>query len=122
MPTLDRESFRKIVDRPIVEVDMGAFSGWEGITVLLRAMDGTRRRVFELHYADMPKGEKLPEFYREMLLRECIVSPDGELVFTDDEALVEMAEKNSAALDLLYQRALKMNGLEVKSVEEAAKN
>lgn len=122
MPTLDRESFRKIVDRPIVEVDMGAFEGWEGITVLLRAMDGTRRRALELQWVDLPKGEKLPELYRERVLRQCIVSPDGEPVFTDDEALVEMASKNAAAIDHLYQRASRMNGLEAKSVEEAAKN
>lgn len=122
MPTLDRENVKAIVDRPIVEVDMGAFPGWEGITVLLRAMSGPLRRAIELQWVSLPKGEKLPELYRERVLAKCIVSPDGEPVFTDEADLIELAAKNSAAIEHLYQRAAEMNGLQAKAVEEAAKN
>ena len=122
MPKLDRENFRAIDDRKTVEVEMGQFPGWEGMTVLLRPMNGVLRAAVEREWVAVPKGQKLPELYRERVLARCIVGDDGEPIFTDENDLVEMSQKSGAAFDYLYMRAAAMNGLLAKSVEEAAKN
>lgn len=122
MPTLDRENFKAIDDRKTVEVDMGAFPGWEGLTVLLRPMSGTLRAECEREWLALPKGEKLPPLYREKVLARCIVGPDGLPIFDDAESVASMSERSGAAIAHLYDIAAKQNGLNAKAVEDEAKN
>jgi hypothetical protein len=121
MPLLDRSTLNTIQDRPNVDVDMSAFPGWEGVTVRLRAITGTQRAAIEREWLDLPEGTKLPDKYKERVLARCIVGEDGEPAFTVDD-VTALSAKSGAAIDHIYATAAKMNGLDKKSVEDAAKN
>lgn len=121
MPVLTKDTLPKINDRPTVEVDMSRFAGWEGITVLLRAMEGTQRAEVEKEWLAMPAGEQLPPNFKERVLCRCIVDESGETVFTYAD-IGALAAKNGAAIDHVYKKAAEMNGLNATAVEDAAKN
>ena len=122
MPILTRDSFKAINDRPPQEVDMSQFTGWEGVTVLLRPLSGVLRSEIEREWINLPAGEKLPPQFKERVLARCIVGEDGAVLFDSPEGIAELAEKNGSAIEHLYTIAAKANGLTKTAVEDAAKN
>jgi hypothetical protein len=58
---------------------------------------------------------------RAKLVALSLVDEDGNSQFTLDEA-VALGKKNSDAIDRIYRAALKLNGMDAKSVEELEKN
>jgi hypothetical protein len=134
--TLGRATVKEIFDRPIVSVSMDGIAGWDGVEVKLQAMNGELRFETEQEWMAAPKGS-LPPDYKERVLARCIVDDEGKLVFgtlsadtktgrgtvaiTDDDVKT-LRNFSGAAVDRIYSRAAKINGLDSKSVDEAAKN
>jgi hypothetical protein len=92
---------------------------WGGRTVLVRGLSGTERDDWEASIRKIrpsltKKGEQeivLDQANaRAKLLVKCIVTREGERVFTDKQAPA-LGRKNGKALDRLYDVASRLSGL-----------
>ena len=115
MPALSRAQILAANDRKPVEVDVPEWGG----TVMLQVMSGQERESIEREWTST--SEKLIPFYKEKMLVRCISGADGEPLFSEED-LVALGAKNASTIDTLFKRAMRLNGFEKDSVEEAAKN
>jgi hypothetical protein len=92
---------------------------WGGI-VRLRVMTGTDLDGWEVaSFNAQKKGGDL--HVRAGLVARCAVDKQGKRLFTNKEA-VELGKKSGKALNRLYEKALKMNGISEEESKEIEKN
>jgi hypothetical protein len=93
-------------------------SEWGG-TVRLKMMTGTERDAYESSI--FKQGKANFANIRAKLLARCLVDDKGNRMFKDID-IEALGAKSSRVLDLLFDRAQKLNGLGIKDKEELIKN
>ena len=91
---------------------------WGG-DVFIRTMTGQERDTWEV-YAQQQMTAKTVNI-RARLAAICLCDEAGARLFTDAETKT-LAEKSGAALDRVYEAAVKLNGLSGEEVENIEKN
>lgn len=94
-----------------------------GVTVYLRTMTGAQRDAFEASlYTTDKQGNRQASFenMRARLLARVMVDEGGERLFDHrkDSEIVALGGKSAAALDRLFDRAQKLNGIGDEDVED----
>jgi len=111
---LSRDEIRAVDDIKRVSV---AVEEWDG-DVPIRALSVRLRQVFVKLYDGVDDPEVPADVW---LALNCACTDDGDRLF-DDSDLDWLLDKASAALQLIGQKCLELNGLEEGAVEEAEKN
>ena len=110
-------------DLPIEEVRTPEW-GQVGIPVVwIRTMSGTERDAFEEEILLGEPGEKRqldPRNIRARFAVKVICDKDGQRIFGDEDADL-LGAKSSCALDRVFHKAQKLNGLRAEDVETLAK-
>lgn len=89
---------------------------WGG-SVFLRVMTVAERDAHELEWLN--NKEKGVANFRAKFLARCLCDEKGERLFTDDE-VGQLATKNAAVMNRLWDKAMKHNALTQADVEELA--
>jgi hypothetical protein len=116
MTYLNREQILNAKDSKTQEVDVPEWGG----KVLVGTMSGRARDAYEKAIVSA-NGSLDRTNIRAKLCAACIVDEKGKLVF-DEKDLDALGNKSAAALDRVFEVALKLNGFSDKDVEELAKN
>ncbi len=107
-----RDHAQEIVDVP----------EWGG-AVIVRTMTGSERDSLELevskHRTPDGKGTTVDNFRARVLIR-CIVDERGDTIFSHEE-LAQLASKSAAAIERLFDVALRLNGMTQRDVDELGK-
>jgi len=119
MTLLSRDAILAADDIPQETVDVPEWGG----QVLVRGLTGTQRDAFEGEMAER-NGKKLSMNIRNIrarLVSRTLIDEDGDLLFgpADVDAL---GEKSAAALDRVFDVALRLSGMSPDDVEEMAAN
>ena len=92
-----------------------------GGMVRIRVMTGAARDAFNEYLQSFGEEKRPASAVNAALLVQTCIDEEGAPMFTMDE--IEMLrDKSAAALDVLTEAAMRLNGLGVKAVEDAAKN
>lgn len=110
---LDRNAIFKIVDLEVKEVAMPEWSG----SVCVRGLTARERDQFEASVGIAANLDNLRA--RLVVLTAC--DKEGKRIFTDADT-EELGEKNSQAVDRLFEVARKMSGMTDADVEELEGN
>jgi len=104
---------------------------WGGV-VLVKSMSGSDREEYDKTMAqcsnieDGEDGVKFGEVdwkrLRSKTLELCMVGEDGARILSEDQAILLMDTKSSAALDIVLDHISKENGLRADAGEEAKKS
>lgn len=114
----------KLEDRPIERVDFpDNIPGWGGRHVYIRTIGGKDRDNFDLSFVDLETGKVRggEKNVRARLVACCACSRDGIRMFSDKQ-VEALGTKNGAALDLIYERARKLNRMGEKDIQELVGN
>lgn len=105
-------------DRPVVDV---AVPEWGG-TVRLQSMTGEQRDLFDQAFADSTDSRdgKVRNF-RALLVACSAVDADGKLVFAIDDVQL-LARKSGAALDRVFDAAMRLNKMSKQDQREIVGN
>lgn len=117
MKILSKNDILKAPDIKTEEVDVTA---WWGGAVLVRGMTGAQRDRFEGEQAGLAGAERFKNL-RARWCAECIVDEKGDRLFSEDE-VVALGEKSAAPLDVIFDAAMRLSGIDSKAAENAAKN
>jgi hypothetical protein len=127
MALLTHDQILKVDDRQIEEVEVPEWGG----SVLVAGMDGNGRDEYFASMAVMrqrpgkaPQMGMNAESATSKLVARCILDPDDPdrkaLMFTPQEVWA-LGEKSGAALNRVYEVALKLSGLDNEDMEELGK-
>jgi ABC-type cobalamin transport system ATPase subunit len=127
MGLLSKDAILKVDDRQIEEVEV---SEWGG-SVLVVGLDGAGRDAYFASMATMrqTRGGRTQmgvdaENATAKLVARCILDPDDEqrqrLMFTQQEVHA-LGEKSGAALNRVYDVAMRLSGLSDEDMEELGK-
>ena len=120
MPIVSKDEFLQQDDSEYAEVEIPAWG-----TIRLKSLTGRARdHYYNRQFIDR---EGQPDFSLEdsaaRLLALSLCDDDGKPWFPDPEKGVRiLREKSAGALQKAFEAALKLNGLTVEDVEEAAEN
>lgn len=101
---------------------------WGG-ELFLRSLSENEREEWEKHtveYLEVPDGkggfrlgmQLKRDLNRVRFVALCAIDPEtGERMFSSEEDIIALAGKSAAALDLVYEKCLEINGLSKKEVE-----
>jgi hypothetical protein len=89
---------------------------WGG-TVRVRAMTGAERDAIGAVLADKTKSPNFGSLYAASVTATCVVGEDGAPLFGLDKIEVLRA-RSVAALDRVYQAAMRLNSASVEDVEK----
>lgn len=114
------------MSRKTVDVEL------DGLTYRLREMSGTQRDRFE-SAAVVEKAEEVdgkreirrvvdPMYLRARLVAMCWVDEDGTQCYADDEVHMLSDDIPASKLNVLFEAAQKLNGLDADAVKVAEKN
>ena len=106
-----------------------------GVDVYIREMSSADRLEFRSKYLKKDeeenlildeKGDPIPDVeaaftYAESLLVKTLADEDGKRIFSDDQ-VEELAQKSGTVLDVLYEKAAKLNNLRQSDIEDLEKN
>ncbi|MHA1809371.1 MAG: hypothetical protein ACTSYH_03560 [Candidatus Heimdallarchaeaceae archaeon] len=117
MALLSKEQIIKCKDLKTEEVSVPEWGG----EVLVQELNGTDRlEIYSICFKDDKKVD-LPLLQKELASRS-IVDKEGKRLFVSSEDIEKLIAKSGAALERIYQVALKLSGLSTEKMEEAAKN
>ena len=114
MAMLTRETILSAED---FKTEVVSVPEWGG-DVLVGTMTGAGRDNFEAQTLDKKTGRKN---MRAKLAAATIYDESGELMFTEKD-IEELGKKSGAALERVFDVALRINRIGQKDVEELAKN
>lgn len=116
MSLLNRDAILTADDLTSEVVDVPEWGG----QVRLRVLTGAERDKFEASIS--ADGKKINrENLRARFVVLCVVDDDGQRIFTDADAS-KLGLKSASALDRLFTKAQRMNGLSDEDVETLAGN
>ena len=119
MALLTRDAILKASDIQTEEVPVPEWGG----TVLVRGMTGAERDAFE---EEMITGKgknrdvNLTNF-RARLIVKSVVDKDGKRLFTAAD-MVALGKKSAAAIERVWEVAMRLSGMSDEDVEELTKN
>lgn len=112
---LNREQILSVQDSKIETVEVPEWGG----SVCVRAMSAKERDGWEIRYAtDFANKNRS---VRGSLCAVVICDENGNRLFTEQDIPV-LEQKSAAALDRLFDVAMRMNGLRKQDVDELEKN
>lgn len=91
---------------------------WDG-QVWVRTLTGEELDSYETSIVG--KGKSDMRNIRSRLIARCVVDQDGNRLFADNEA-EQLGGKSAAALDRLYDVAMRLNGRSERDQKELEKN
>lgn len=91
---------------------------WGG-KVFIRTMNGQERDTWEVYAQAQMQSDTVN--IRARLAAICLCDDTGKRLFTNADT-VKLAEKSGAALDRIYEAAVRLNGLSGEEVERIEKN
>ena len=91
---------------------------WGG-TIHIRTMTGQERDTWEVYAQSQMQADSVN--IRARLAAICICDETGKRLFTNADT-VKLSEKSGAALDRVYEAAVRLNGLSGEEVERIEKN
>ena len=113
---LNKADILKVEDLVFETVDVPEWGG----QVRVRTMTGTERDVFDSHFVSDGGKVNLSNI-RARLCAITLVDEKNIRLFNDDD-LIALGKKSSAALDRIFGVAQRLNGLGPDVVKELAKN
>lgn len=113
---LSKENIDKADDRKTIDVEVPEWGG----TVRVATMSATARDSWEYSMSDT-KGKLNPVNIRAKLVAACLVDINGELLFKEKD-IPGLGKKSAKALDRIFAKAQKLNGIGDAEVEDLAKN
>lgn len=116
MKTLTRE---KILQASDIKTEKVNVPQWEG-AVNVRTMTGTERDIFEQALLDSREKNTIANI-RARLCALVVVDDEGKHLFTEED-ITELGKKSSAALDIIFTVAQRMNGISKGDIKELEKN
>lgn len=115
---LDRDAILKADDLAREEVLVPEWGG----AVYVRTMTGAQRDAFEQACLDARRGDRMDiKGMKVRLLIMTLCNGDGSWLFTEDDTEA-LGAKSAAAIDRLFQVAMRLNGLTEESLDEIAGN
>ncbi len=116
---LTREAILQAQDLPHEDVYVPEWGGW----VRVRGLTAEERDKFE---ASILEGQGRNarvrmENIRAKLVALAVVDEEGNRLFTDDDVAL-LAKKSAAAVQRVFDVAMRLSGLTEEAVEELAKN
>ena len=105
---LGREDILNCIDARFQDVEVPE---WDG-TVRVRSLTGLQRSKL-LEISEKIKTEE----WIERVVAACICDENGNPIFTQED-VQKLAEKNSAALNRVFEVADRLNGMSGRSIEE----
>ena len=91
---------------------------WGG-RVYIRTMTGSERDTWEVYAQGQMTAKTVT--IRARLAAICLCDVSGKRLFTDADT-AKLAEKSGAALDRVYEAAVRLNGLSADEIEKIEKN
>jgi hypothetical protein len=121
MARLTREQILSADDLKQVEVVVPEWGS--GATVLVCTMTGTERDAYEASIIDTSGEDAQVNRVnaRAKLLVQTIIGDDGARLFREED-IAALGGKSGAALDRVYEIALRLNKITEKDAEELGKN
>lgn len=96
-------------------------SAW-GLDFFIREMSGAERDSFEAYLLDLKEQEPTaPRNIRATLIAKTACDAEGTRLFSDADA-AELGKKSAGVLDMLWRKAIAINGLSDEAEKETAKN
>lgn len=120
MPILTRELILSANDRKTETVSVPEWGG----DVIVSVMSGEQRDAYESMIMSVDaKGKAVQrlENLRAKLVACCVVDESGNLIFQADDVVL-LGRKSAAALQRVYDAAVRINRVTEDGVEDAAKN
>lgn len=93
---------------------------WEK-TLWVRNLSGAARNSIEQSVMDS-KGKQDGNVFRARLLQPTVIGEDGRPVFSFDQIVILLNEKNTVAIERLVDVAMRLAGIRVADVEKITKN
>lgn len=130
MARLNKDQILKVDDRQIEEIEVPEWGG----SVLVRGLDGAGRDAYFQSMTVMrnPGKGKAPQMGMDntnataKMVARCILDPDDpkheRLMFDSYKDLEELGAKSGAALNRVYEAALRLSGLDQDDMEELGKS
>jgi hypothetical protein len=108
-----------------IQTEEVAVSEWGG-SVLVRGMTGAQRDAYEDASLSMPDKKKQTRAFiyknaRARLVAWSVVDENGKLVFSDAD-IPRLSEKSAAALQRIFNVAMRLSGISEEDIEELVKN
>ena len=113
---LDRDAILGADDLKTERVEVPEWGG----AVLVGTMSGTARDLWE-QYMFAGDRDEVRQYVRGSLCAHTIVDADGRRLF-DESEIADLSRKSSAALDRVYEVAVRLNRISAADVEELEKN
>jgi len=113
---LSSEGILSAEDRPLERVDVPE---WEG-HLFVRVMSGSERGEWEAGVQGRPAAERLLDT-RASLVLLCACDETGKRLFTAAQA-EELGNKSAVALNRVFERAVALNALSDKGIEDLEGN
>lgn len=120
---LTAEEIFNLADRPIERVDFPKhIPGWGGRHLYVRSIGSDERDHYDLSFSDdKGKLKKDKRGIRSKLVALCACTKAGARLFSDGQAEA-LGTRCAAAMDVIYEKARKLNGMSDADVEELAGN
>lgn len=116
--SLTKEQILNANDLPVEEVEVPQWGG----SVFVRTMTASERDTLEgEQIAARKSGNTEFADIRARIGARCIVDADGKRLFSETEIGL-LGQKSSAALDLIFEAAQRLNGMSDEDIEELEKN
>lgn len=121
---LSREQILKADDLPTKDVPVPEWAPKDvenrsDYVVRLRMLTGKQRDAFEASTVETKGGKSKQNLdnFRARLISRCIVTEDGELMFSPPD-IPALGDKSSVALSRVFDACQEMNGFSESDVEE----
>jgi hypothetical protein len=88
--------------------------GGEAVTIRLKALSGEDRDAYEASMVKMVKGKQVPDVVnaRARLVVLSAVDENGDKLFADVLDVVKLGQKNSKAVNRLWEHACTLSGID----------
>jgi len=116
---LTRDEILQVQDLPVEDVHVPEWGGW----VRVRGLTAEERDRFEASILEgQGKHARVKmENIRAKLVAMTVVDEEGNRLFTDED-VAALAKKSAAAVQRVFDVAMRLSGLTEAAVEELAKN
>lgn len=117
---LDRDAIINASDAAFEEIEVPEWGGW----VRVKALSGAERDWFEASVSGDKRGKDARmnlKNVRARLVSMCVVDEQGKRVFKGND-IEALGHKNAAALDRIFDVAMRLAGLRQEDIDELTEN
>jgi hypothetical protein len=115
MAYLTRKAILEAQDLPTEDVEV---SGWGGV-VRVRGLTGAERDAYERELFNI-RGKSMElnlDNARAKMVARAVIDENGKRLFSDDDVR-ELGKKSGAALEMVFQVARRLSGMNETDIEE----